>query len=408
VTPTRDLPLIISVDDHVVEPPDLWTSRFPAKYRDEAPRVERDRAIIEFKPQGGSRFERGAADGQWCDFWCYADMSFPFPKTAACVGLDDIEWTPITYDELHPATWKQRERLVSMDDNHVQASLCFPNTLPRFCGQGFLERGSREVSLLCVQAYNDWMIDEWCAGDAYGRLIPLTMIPLWDPHLAADEIRRCAAKGSFAVSFSENPTKLNLPSVHDRDRHWDPFFAACDETGTVINMHIGSSSQMYLTSPDAPFIISSTLTFANSMGSLCDFLFSGVLQRFPNLTLAYSEGQAGWAPYVLERADKLWKQRGRSGVFGLDLAEPPSTSIPGRVYFCIFDDETGLALRDRIGMDQLTFEVDFPHADTPWPDTEKIANEICTAAGLDDGEVYKLLRGNAITAFGLDRWGIEV
>jgi predicted TIM-barrel fold metal-dependent hydrolase len=402
----RSIPRIISVDDHVVEPPDLWTSRLPARFLDEAPHVERDRAVIDFNPQTGSRFERGNPDGEWCDFWCYGGLSMPFPKTAASVGFDSIEWTPVTYDDLHPATWKQADRLVAMDENHVDASICFPNTLPRFCGQGFLERGSRELGLACVKAYNDWMIDEWCGGVGRGRLIPLTMIPLWDPQLAADEVRRCADKGSHAVTFSENPSKLGLPSVHSKDRHWDPFFAACNDTETIVNMHIGSSSQMYLTSPDAPFIVSSTLTFANSMGSLCDFLFSGVLSRFPALRIAYSEGQVGWVPYVLERADKLWHQRGREGVFGMDLPEPPSTYIPGRVYFCIFEDETGLELRHRVGMEQITFEVDFPHADTTWPHTEKIATEICHNAGLDEAEIYALMRGNAIHAYGLERFGI--
>src|SRR5258705_2261927 len=115
-----------------------------------------------------------------------------------------------------------------MGANHVQAALCFPNTLPRFCGQGFLERGSREVALLCVQAYNDWMIDEWCAGDAYGRLIPLTIVPLWDATLAAAEIHRCADKGSFAVTFPETPYPLGLPSIYDKDGFWDPFFTSVE------------------------------------------------------------------------------------------------------------------------------------------------------------------------------------
>ena len=401
-----ELPRIISVDDHVVEPPDLWTSRLPARRAADAPRVERRRAVVEFSAEGSLRIERDVAHGEWCDFWTYAGMSTPFPKTAAWIGLDSIEWTPVTYDQLDPTTWQQGPRLASMRENHVDASVCFPNTLPRFCGQTFYERGDRELGLMCVQAYNDWIIDEWCAGDGKGKLIPLTLIPLWDPQLAAAEVRRCAAKGSFAVTFSENPSKLDLPSVHSKDGHWDPFFAACDETGTVINMHIGSSSQMYKTSPDAPFIVSSTLTFANAMGSLCDFLFSGVLSRFPNLTLAYSEGQCGWVPYVLERADKLWHQRGTEGSFGAILPEPPSTYIADRVYFCIFEDETGLELRHRVGIDQITFEVDFPHADTTWPNTKKIAEEICAAARLDESEAYKLMRGNAIRAFGLERFGI--
>ena len=186
---------------------------------------------------------------------------------------------------------------------------------------------------------------------------------------------------------------------------WDPLFAACEETETVVCMHIGSSSKMPGTTPDAPFIVSSVLTFANAMGSLLDFVFSGTLARFPNLTIAYSEGQVGWMPYVLERMDKLWLERS-DNAFGSSLTEPPTTYIRDRVIGCIFDDESGLEARDRIGMDTICFETDYPHADSTFPHSEKVARDICTQAGLDEEETYKLLRGNAIRAFGLERWGI--
>ena len=292
-----------------------------------------------------------------------------------------------------------------MDENHVDISICFPNVLPRFCGQAFLERDDKELALLCVQAYNDWMIDEWCAGDAKSRLIPLTLIPLWDPVAAAAEVHRCAEKGSFAVAFSENPYPLGLPSIHDKDRFWDPFFRACEETDTIVNMHIGSSSKMPTTSPDAPFSVSSTITFSNAMGSMCDYILSGTFVRFPGLKIAYAEGQVGWMPYVIERMDKIREERGDAS-FGIDLPDPPSTYIPGHVWGCIFDDETGLKNREAIGMDQICFEVDFPHADTTYPHTLDVARKICTEAGLDDEETYKLMRGNAIEAFGLQRFGI--
>jgi len=141
------------------------------------------------------------------------------------------------------------------------------------------------------------------------------------------------------------------------------------------------------------------------MGSLCDYIFSGTLDRFPNLTLAYSEGQVGWAPYVLERADKLWEERAANS-FGSSLPHPPSSYVPGRIYFCIFDDEVGLANRDRVGMDQITFEVDYPHADSTFPHTKETAQLICDKAGLNEQERYKLMRGNAIRAYGLGRYGI--
>ena len=94
-----------------------------------------------------------------------------------------------------------------------------------------------------MKAYNDWMIDEWCAG-TNGRLIPLIIVQLWDSQLAADEIRRNAASGCRAGDVLGDPPFLGFPSIHDKDGYWDPFLAACEETDTVINMHIGSSSKM--------------------------------------------------------------------------------------------------------------------------------------------------------------------
>ena len=159
------------------------------------------------------------------------------------------------------------------------------------------------------------------------------------------------------------------------------------------------------TTPDAPFIVSSVLTFQNAMGSLLDYVFSGTLERFPELVLAYAEGQVGWMPYVLERADKLWAERSDNS-FGSSLTQAPSTYIRDRVFGCIFDDETGLEARHRIGMDQICFETDYPHADSTFPHSLAIAQSLCTNAGLDDEETYKLMRGNAIRAFGLQRFGI--
>jgi predicted TIM-barrel fold metal-dependent hydrolase len=355
---------------------------------------------------GGYNFEVGVEDGVECDVWYYDDLVYPFTRLSAAVGAEVIKNEPCTFDDILPGCYDQGARLLDMDANHVEASICFPNILPRFCGQAFYEREDKELALACIQVYNDWMIDEWCGGAGKGRLIPLTMIPLWDAELAAAEIRRCAEKGSFAITFPENPYPLGLPSIHDKSRFWDPVFQACEDTESTICMHIGSSSSMPTTSPDAPFIVSSTLTFSNAMGSMVDFIFSGTLERFKTLKLAYSEGQVGWMPYVMERADKLAAERVADDTFGTTLPHPPSSYVD-RIYGCVFDDEVGLANRGRIGMDQITFEVDYPHADSTFPHTLEVATEICTNAGLSDDEVYKFLRGNAITCFGLERFGIS-
>ena len=397
------LPRIISVDDHVVEPADLWSSRLPRRLVEKGPRCLRQRGRLDLRENGA--WEPGP-EGDWADIWYYDGLVKAISRMSVAVGLGELGWGTVTFDEMRPGAWKQADRLADMEANHVEASVCFPNTLPRFCGQTFAERPDKELSRLCVEAYNDWMIDEWCAGAGKGRLIPLTIVELWDPELAAAEVRRCAGKGSHAITFPENPTALGFPSVHTGA--WDPVFAACQETRTILCMHIGSSSRMPQTSPDAPFIVSSTLAFQNAMGSVLDYVFSGVLARFPGLTLAYSEGQVGWLPYLLERADKLFEQRaGNSfGAGDLVLDKPPSAYVADQVYGCIFDDETGLALRDRIGMSRICFETDYPHADGTFPHSAKVATDICAAAGLDEDESYALLRGNAISAFGLERFGI--
>ena len=183
-------------------------------------------------------------------------------------------------------------------------------------------------------------------------------------------------------------------------------FRACEETETVVNLHIGSSSKMPSTSSDAPHGVGSVLTFSNTMGSMLDLLISGLFDRFPRLRGAYSEGQVGWMPFVLERTDKLWEQRRGVPGYATDLARPPSTYIEDHIWGCIFDDLTGLRLRDEVGMGQITFEIDYPHADTTFPYALETATALVEAAGLDQHEVDQLFRTNAIRAYGLERFGI--
>jgi predicted TIM-barrel fold metal-dependent hydrolase len=322
----------------------------------------------------------------------------PHRRIIAAAGfpVDEVTLTPITYDEMRPGCYEQQARLEDMDVNWVDASLSFP-TFPRFCGQTFLEAKDRELAMLCVRAYNDWMVEEWSAGTD-GRLIPLCLIPLWDPVAAGNEVRRNAARGVHAVCFSEVPYHLGLPSIHERA--WDPFFEACQETDTVVCMHIGSSSKMPATSPDAPASVQATLSFGNAMSSLSDFLFSGVLVRYPTLKLAYSEGQIGWLPYILERADDVWHQH-RGWAFPRDqVPEPPSTYYFRQVFGCFFRDRHGIRSLDECGVDNITFEVDYPHSDSTWPNTKAIAEDLF--AELDDETTYKLVRGNAIRMLSLD------
>ena len=146
---------------------------------------------------------------------------------------------PLAFSEMRPGCYDIHERIRDMDVNGVLGSLNFPS-IAGFAGQLFSTCDDKDIALELLQAYNDWHVDDWC-GAYPGRMIPLSIPPLWDPQLMAAEVRRMAGKGCHAVTFSENPEKLGHPSWHSD--HWDPFLAACEETGTVICLHIGSSSQ---------------------------------------------------------------------------------------------------------------------------------------------------------------------
>jgi predicted TIM-barrel fold metal-dependent hydrolase len=392
------VPLIISVDDHVVEPPDLWKRWLPAKYRDRGPHVVK--GGFQQVPGGDGHNFAMVDGGPQVDWWVYEEISKPLPMPMHWAGYsrEELQYRPISFADMRPGYYNPKERLADMDLNHTERSLCFPNTLPRFCGQSFSEASDRDLGLACIYAYNDWMIDEWC-GDSGGRLLPIVMIPLWDPKLAAAEVRRNAARGCRAVTFSELPANLGLPSIHNRDRHWDPLFAACDETGTVVCMHIGSGSKMSISSEDAPQGVRMALTTQNAMACLADWLLSGVLLRFPHLKIALSECQIGWIPYLLERIDNVFLRNREFAELSPDFDVLPSSQVPGRVYGCFFEDDFGLRVRDDVGVSQITFEVDYPHQDTNWPNSLAYLEKI--TVDLTDEELFKIVRGNAIEMLGL-------
>jgi predicted TIM-barrel fold metal-dependent hydrolase len=408
----KDLPKIISVDDHVVEPPHVWQTWLPEKYRERGPRVE-DRRWGKFKLNPGARYEMEEdPEGRWGSAWYYEDRLIyvhkkfvAIPQEAVTPGADgDIEFdrskmkmTAVTYDDMLPGCWDRDARVKDFELNWVDGSLPFP-TFPRFCGQTFYEGDDKELGLACVQAYNDWMVEEWCEPSG-GVNIPLCLIPLWDVELAAAETLRNAERGVRAICFSELPHHLKLPTIHTGE--WDPLFEVCNDWGVTLAMHIGSSSTNPSASPDAPGGVGGTLAFNNAMASMADWLFSGKLIEFPSLKLAYSEAQIGWIPYVLERADTVWEHHDSWNRSKELIPEPPSTYYHGRIFGCFTADHHGLANLDAVGRDNICFETDYPHTDTTWPFSKEYAEKI--TAHLDDEMTYKVLRGNAIKMLELDR-----
>ena len=398
-----EIPRIISVDDHVIEPPDLWQRWLPTKYRADGPRVERQQGHVKFLKRRHA-FKQ-TDDGVWADVWVFDGMAMPLLGGLATAGTDKTaaDNAPLLFEQMRPGTHQQAARLADMDRNHTDVSLNFPS-FPRFCGQTFLEAGDKEMALACVQAYNDWMIEEWCGGDGYGRLVPLTLIPLWDVQLAAEEVRRCAAKGNAGIVFSESPPALDLPSVYSG--YWDPLWQACVDTDTVVNCHVGSSSTFPSTGPDSPMLTSIALLHEGSQRALIDWLCSGVFERFDGLRVVLSEGQIGWMPYALERLDAAYrKHQGYSGLEGR-ITKPPSEYVQGHIYGCLVDDVVGMELRHRLPMGQLMFEVDYPHGDSHWPNSRAVLEKLVANCGLADAEVLKIVRTNAIDCYRLGRFGI--
>jgi len=232
--------------------------------------------------------------------------------------------------------------------------------------------------------------------------MPLAIPAMWSAELTAAEVRRVAAKGCHAITFSENPSVLGYPSLHDT--YWDPVWAACSDTGTIPCMHIGSSSQLVITSPDAPADVMITLQPMNLVQCATDLVWSGIFLRFPDLKIALSEGGIGWIPYFLERIDRTY-DRHRAWT-GQDLkGHVPSELFKEHVITCFIDDPVGVRNREQIGIDMITWECDYPHSDAAWPDApEGLEVEL---AGLSDADVNAITHENAIRLFDYDPFAIR-
>jgi predicted TIM-barrel fold metal-dependent hydrolase len=379
----QSLDWLISVDDHVLEPPNVWVDRVPAKDRDRAPHM--------------------VVEGDM-EYWIYDGKRFPSSGLSAVAGKSKEEFSPeaVSYAEMRPGCYDAKARLDDMNRAGILASLCFP-TLTRFCGQLFMEASDREFGFVCLQAYNDWMLEEWC-GAAPGRYIPLVLIPMWDPALAAKEMERCAAKGATAFAFSENPAPLGLPTIHDKDRYWDPVMSTASEAQMVVCMHVGSSSTMPQIAPDSPFMANLAWGAVRTSGAMLAWLFSGMFTRFPGLKIALSEGEIGWMPYFLERAEQVldkqrfWVQRGVQ-FMGHATTDVDLNTLDIRglfrdhVFGCFIDDAHGIASIEEIGVDNVMCETDYPHSDSTWPNCISVVKK--QIGHLSPEVQYKILRGNA-------------
>jgi predicted TIM-barrel fold metal-dependent hydrolase len=369
--------ILVSVDDHVVEPPHMFEGRLPAKFDDVAPRVVR------------------RDDGS--DVWTFNGTIIPNVGLNAVAGRPKSEYgvEPTAFDEMRPGCYDIDERIKDMNAGGVLGSMNFPS-FPGFSGRLFAAASDKELALAVVQAYNDWHIDEWC-GSYPDRMIPMALPVLWDPELAATELRRVAKKGCHSITFTENPATLGYKSFHDPS--WDPLWKAAVDENVVISIHLGSSGQLAITAPDAPVDVMITLQPMNICQAAADLVWSRVIKEFPDIRFALSEGGTGWIPYFMDRLDRTYDMH--RAWTGQDFGDRlPSEIFREHFLTCFVADPVGVQLRHLIGIDSIAWECDYPHSDSSWPEAPEELERV--TVGVPDEDIHKITWENSCRHFGYD------
>ena len=372
--------IIASVDDHIVEPPTMWEGHLSAQHKHFAPKLLSD--------------ENGA------DYWLFEGRRAPNIGLNAVVGRMREEYgcEPISFEQMRKGAYDIDARIDDMNVNGVLASLNFPSVVT-FDGGLFHQFENKDNARVLVSGYNDWHIDEWC-GKYPGRNIPNAIVPYWDMKATIAEIDRVARKGCHAISFTDNPSLKDQPSLHDP--HWEPLWKACADNEMVINIHIGSGAQAPHASMMSPIDAWITTMPISIVNSAADWLHLKALQRYP-LKVSLSEGGIGWIPYFLERADfthehhHAWTHADFGG-------KRPSDIFREHFLTCFIDDKFGLANLDAIGEDNVAYECDYPHSDTVWPESSDLLFE--TIKHLPERVISKVTHENALRIFNFDAFGM--
>ena len=368
---------IISVDDHLVEPPDMFEGRVPAKFADAAPRIVEN--------QFGHQV------------WEFDGATYTQVGLGAVAGRPREDWRlePTRFDEVRPGCYDVHERVRDMDLNGVWASLNFPSQITGFSGRVFSLASDRDLGLAVTRAWNDWLYDEWWQPYP-DRSIPCGITFLSDPGLGAEEIRRNAERGFRAVTLPERPHKAELPSLFSG--YWDPIVAACADTDTVICLHVGSSGMADYPDDSPRLGLGATLFGQLSLSACAEWLWSELPVRYPDLKIAMSEGGIGWVAMLLDRLDNVVDRSGYGEMYAEGTIRPADV-LQRNFWFCTIDDPSTIDTRARIGIDHIMIEVDYPHGDSTWPDTQDVIDQYWGHLPVDD--LRKLVYQNAADLF---RW----
>lgn len=361
---------VISVDDHLVEPPDMFVDRLPAALQDQAPQLIED--------------ERGH------QVWEFDGRRFSQVGLNAVAGRVSQSLEPARFEDMRRGCWDIDARIADMDLCGVWASVNFPSQISGFCGRVFSTAADPAVGLAVTRAWNDWLFDEWYSPYPH-RIIPMGITFLADAELGAAEIRRNAARGFTCVTLPERPHAIGFPSLFSG--WWDPIIEACVDTGTVINLHVGSSGTYPMPEGAPPVQLGATMFGQLSLSACAEWLWSGYPLRHPTLQIAMSEGGIGWVPMLI---DRLRIMRVRNGYAG-DWAVPPDEVLRRNFWFCTFDDPSTIDCRDVIGVDHIMVEVDYPHGDSIWPNVQRTIEE--TWGHIPADEVRKMCSLNAAALY---------
>jgi predicted TIM-barrel fold metal-dependent hydrolase len=373
---------VISVDDHLVEPPDMFEGRLPARLADRAPRVvetDRGHQVWEFDGQQYTQVGMNAVAGR---------------------RPEHVTLEPTRFEDMRRGCWDIDARIRDMDLNGVWASLNFPSQITGFSGRVFSQATDPELGLAVTRAFNDWLYEGWWQPYP-DRIIPCGITFLTDPEAGAAEIRRNAERGFRSVTLPERPHRVGLPSIFSG--YWDPMIAACQETGTVISLHVGSSGMPDMP-VDGPLLqLGATLFGQMSLTACAEWLWSGLPVRYPELQIAMSEGGIGWVAMLLDRLDNVVDRSGYGRDYGSGgPAGPvlrPAEVLRRNFWFCTIDDPSTIATRHSIGIDHVMVEVDYPHGDSTWPDTQEVIERAWGHLPVD--ELRKLTHENAARLY---RW----
>lgn len=363
----------ISVDEHVQETPDLWTRRLSrTKWGERIPQVAKN----------SSGQERWLIDGREIALDGVADCGAVMTERSA---------NPRRWAEVPAAVYDPKERLKAMDAAGIDYAVLYP-TVAGIGGQNFGRIEDGELELACVQAYNDWLIEEWASVSP--RLVPQCLVPLAPIEATVKEIRRCVAKGHRGVIYPSIPMELRaLP--HINDAIYDPVWAVCQELGVPICFHAGASAQIQIPayegySPTLAAAVQSITGPASSVSVLVNLLISKILMRFPNLKIVLAESGLGWGAYLLEYTD-FQATGDQLPQNGYDLM--PSELFKRQCYLVGWYDRASLRVRDYIGTENILWSSQFPQATSTWPNTKAALEK--SFVGVSDGDREKILWGNA-------------